>query len=428
MTVDKHLDTKGSGTTPTGVRILLAALFTTSIANRSQLVALGLFVFSITGSELDLGLLGLAEFLPIFLLAPFSGVASDRYDRRVVYAVGLAVEVIAGLGFFALAFRGVDGVAPVFAFVLLFGAARSFTAPASRALPIDLAPAHIVERVVALRSIAFQSAGIVGPILAGLLFSVNHSLPFLLSVVGFLASIALLAFVPSTGVRRLESVAGPRQAVRDAIGGLRFIRRTPVLFGAISLDLFAVLFGGAVALLPAIGERRLGVDEAAVGFLYSAIGVGALITAAVLSIRPIRRHVGLVLFGVITVFGLATIVLGVTRSYVVALVALVVLSAADAVSVFIRATMVPLASPEHMRGRVLAVENVFIGGSNELGTLESGLAAAWIGLAASVVFGGIGTLAVVGVWLIAFPSLRRVDRFSDLRQTAEAGPKPEVGD
>ncbi len=400
---------------PSGVKLLIGALFATSMANRAQLVALGLLVFDITGEELDLGLLGLAEFLPIFLLAPFTGTMADRYDRRVVYAIGLAIEMACTAGLFLVARGEPTSIGPVLGLVLVFGVARAITAPASRALPIDLAPPGLVERVVALRSVAFQSAGIVGPIVAGLLFAVDRSLPFLLSFAGFVVAAAFLRFVPSTGVKQLARQTGPGQAVRDALEGLRYMRRTPVLMGAITLDLFAVLFGGAVALLPAIGEKRLGVDEAAVGFLYSAIGVGALITAAILSVRPIRRHVGLVLFGVVAVFGLATIVLGLTTSYAVAVVALLVLSAADAVSVFIRATIVPLASPEDMRGRVLAVENVFIGGSNELGALESGLTAAWFGLVAAVVLGGVGTLAVVGVGMLAFPALRKVDRFEDVR-------------
>lgn len=408
--------TSGTGI-PRGVRVLIAALFATSMANRAQLVALGLLVFDVTGQELDLGLLGLAEFLPIFLLSPLTGTVADRYDRRIIFAVGLAIEMAAGIGFFLLARSDLTSITPILALVVVFGVARSLTAPASRALPIDLAPPGLVERVVALRSVSFQSAGIVGPMIAGLLFSVDRSLPFVLSLSGFAAAIVLLRFVPSTGVKRLNNGKGPGQALRDAVEGLRFIRGTPVLFGAISLDLFAVLFGGAVALLPAIGEKRLGVDEAAVGFLYSAIGVGALITAAILSVKPIRRHVGRVLFAVVSIFGLATIVLGLTQSYVVALLALLVLSAADAVSVFIRATIVPLASPEDMRGRVLAVENVFIGGSNELGGLESGLTAAWFGLVTAVVLGGVGTLAVVGISLLAFPALRRVDRFEDLRPT-----------
>ncbi len=402
---------------PRGVRILIAALFATGIANRAQLVALGLLVFDVTGEELDLGLLGLAEFLPIFLLSPFTGTLADRYDRRVVYSVGLVIEIVAAIGFFVLARSDLTSINLILAFVLLFGVARAVTAPASRALPIDLAPAGMVERVVATRSVAFQAAGIVGPIVAGLLFAVDRSLPFVLSLTGFVVTIILIRLVPSTGVKQLASASGPAQALRDARNGLRFIRRTPVLFGAISLDLFAVLFGGAVALLPAIGEKRLGVDEAAVGFLYSAIGVGALITASILSVRPIRRHVGMVLFGVVSIFGVATIVLGLTQSYVVAMLALMVLSAADAVSVFIRATIVPLATPEDMRGRVLAVENVFIGGSNELGSLESGLTASWFGLVWAVVLGGFGTLAVVGIGMLAFPALRKVDRFEDLRPT-----------
>lgn len=403
---------------PRSVKILIAGLFATSLANRAQLVALGFLVFDITGRELDLGLLGLAEFVPIFLLAPFSGVAADRFDRRIVYAIGLVIELVVAFVFFLFARSDLTNIAPLLAFVVVFGVARSFTAPASRALPIDLSPPGQVERVVALRSMSFQSAGIIGPMIAGVLFAFDRSLPFILSLTGFAVALVLMARIPATGVRQLTTDTGPLQAVRDAFEGLRFIRRSPILFGAISLDLFAVLFGGAVALLPAIGEKRLGVDEAATGLLYSAVGVGALTTATILSIKPIRRHVGRVLFVVIAIFGVATMVLGLTRSYTVALAVLFVLGASDAVSVFIRATIVPLASPEEMRGRVLAVENVFIGGSNELGGLESGLTAAWFGLSAAVVLGGVGTLTVVGLWLVLFPALRAVDRFEDIRAAA----------
>ncbi|MGB7860000.1 MAG: MFS transporter [Acidimicrobiia bacterium] len=403
---------------PTGVKLLIGALFATGMANRAQLVALGLLVFDITGEELDLGLLGLALFIPIFVLAPFTGTMADRYDRRVVFAIGLAIEIASTAGLFVLSRGEPTSIGPILVLVLVFGVARAVTAPASRALPIDLAPPGSVERVVALRSVAFQTAWIVGPLVAGVLFTINRSLPFALSLIGFGVAVVLLRLVPATGVARIASGTGPVQAVRHALEGLRYMRRTPVLMGAITLDLFAVLFGGAVALLPAIGEKRLGVDEAAVGFLYSAIGIGALITAGILAIRPIRRHVGLVLFGVVAMFGAATLVLGLTESYAVAVVALLVLSAADAVSVFIRSTIVPLSTPENMRGRVLAVENVFIGGSNELGALESGLTAAWFGLATAVVLGGVGTLAVVGVGMVVFPALRRVDRFEDLRPDA----------
>ncbi|MEL6983440.1 MAG: MFS transporter, partial [Actinomycetota bacterium] len=248
---------------PVGVKLLIAALFATSMGNRAQLVALGLLVFDITGEELDLGLLGLAEFLPIFLLAPFTGTMADRYDRRIVYAIGLVIELSCTLGLFLVARGNPTSIGPVLALVLVFGVARAITTPASRALPIDLAPPGLVERVVAVRSVSFQSAGIIGPIVAGLLFAVDRSLPFVLSFVSFAVAVGILRFVPSTGVKQLARQTGGSQTIRDALDGLRFVRRTPILMGAITLDLFAVLFGGAVALLPAIGEKRLGVDEAA---------------------------------------------------------------------------------------------------------------------------------------------------------------------
>lgn len=405
---------------PTGVRILLLALFFTSFATRTQVVTLGLQVFDMTGQELHLGLLGLLEFAPLFFTAPFAGTIADRFDRRRIYAIGLVLELASTIGLLLYIRTDPSGIGPIFGLVIVFGLARTLVAPSSRALPIDLTPPGAVERVTALRSSTWQSAGIIGPVVAGLLFSVNRSLPFVVVVVCFVIAIGLIALVPATQTERLESPPGARQMITDAFDGLRFIRRTPVLMGAISLDLFAVLLGGAVALLPAIGEKRLGVDEAAVGFLYSAIGVGSLITALTLSVRPIRRHVGKVLLAVVAVFGVAIIVLGLTSSYTVALIALMVASSADAISVFIRSTLVPLVSPENMRGRVLAVENVFIGGSNELGAFESGIAAHLIGLVGAVVTGGVGTLVVVACWWKYFPELRDVDRFEELRPTQAA--------
>ena len=409
---------------PVGLKLLIGALFASSMATRSQLVALGLLVFNVTGREIDLGFLGLAEFVPLFVLSPLSGAVVDRFDRRTVFTIGLLVEIAAATTLFFYARNPEATLGPILALVVVFGIARSFVAPASRALPIDMAPPGIVERVVAVRSVTFQVAGIIGPMIVGVLFSINRSLPFLVPIVGFTAAALLLRLVPASGVRRLTSQPGPAQALRDAVEGLRFMRRSPIVFGAVSLDLFAVLFGGAVALLPAIGEKRLGVDEAAVGLLYSGIAFGAMVTAAALSIKPIRRRVGLVLFAAIGVFGVATIVLGLTTNYVVAMAALMVLSSADAISVFIRATIVPLATPEQMRGRILAVENIFIGGSNELGGLESGLTASWFGLAPAVVIGGIGTLTVVGLWMWLFPDLRRVDQFEDIRAPAPAAADP----
>jgi len=225
-----------------------------------------------------------------------------------------------------------------------------------------------------------------------------------------------LTLVPLPPVRQ-HRPAGARQVVRDAFEGLRFIRRTPIVFGAISLDLFAVLFGGVIALLPAIAEERLGVGAVGLGWLRAAVGIGAAGTALTLSIRPLRRHVGRRLLAMVAMFGILTIVLGLTRSFAVAFIALLAAAAVDAVSMFIRASLVPLATPEHMRGRVLAVENVFIGASNELGAFESGVTAALFGLVGAIFFGGAGTLVVVALWWKFFPALRSVDRFEEVRST-----------
>jgi hypothetical protein len=217
-----------------------------------------------------------------------------------------------------------------------------------------------------------------------------------------------------------------RPTLHAALEGLRFVRASPILFAAIALDLFAVLFGGAVALLPAIAEDRLGVGGAGLGWLRAAGGVGAGLTALTLAVRPVRRRIGRTLLVAVALFGVTTIVLGLTRSFVVALGAMAVLHAADMVSVFIRGTIVPLATPDVMRGRVLAVEHVFIGASNELGAFESGVAGQALGTVGAIVSGGLATLAIVGIWWTRFPALRRIDTFAELQTDAEPAPVARV--
>ncbi len=399
---------------PGTVYALLVALFFSAFAVVGQITIVGKQVFDLTGDPLDLGFLGLAEFIPIALLAPFTGSLADRVDRRKVYAGALVLEALISLGLFAYSRTDPSSLAPIFGLVLAFGVARSFAAPASRALPIDLAPPDALERVVALKSVAFQAGIITGPVVMGFLFVVDESLPYLAATTAFLLALGTLTLVHRPPIRQLET-SGGRQALRDAMDGLRFVRRQPVVFGAISLDLFAVLFGGVIALLPAIAEDRLGVGAVGLGWLRAAVGLGAVIVAIGLSIKPLRRHVGRVLLTVVAIFGVMTIVVGFTTNYTVAFVALMIAAGADAVSVFIRTSVVPLATPEEMRGRVLAVENVFIGASNELGAVESGMTAAVFGLAGAIVFGGVGTLVVVAVWWRMFPALRDVDRFSEVR-------------
>ena len=402
---------------PLRVKALLGVNFLTHFAVMGQITIIGKQVYDLTGRPLDLGLLGVAEFLPVAVLAPLAGPLADRHDRRKILGVALVGEAIASLLLFLYARSDPTSVTPIFAIVLFFGVCRAFAMPASRALPIDLSPPGVVPRVVALKSVCFQAGHIAGPITFGFAFVVEGSLPYLLSALALVAAIAIIGLIPSSGVKRLASTGG-RQVILESLEGLRFIRHRPVMLGAMGLDLFAVLFGGALALLPAIAEDRLGVGAIGLGWLRAGVGIGAGATAICMSIRPVQRHLGRTLYAVVAMFGLGTTALGLTRSFALAFTIIVFVSAADAVSMFIRATLVPLATPEDMRGRVLAVESVFIGASNELGAAESGLTAAFMGLVGAVVFGGVATLAVVALWWRWFPELRDMDTFDDVMPAA----------
>jgi MFS family permease len=404
---------------------LLAATAQT-IATTMQAAALGKQIYDITDSELALGLLGLVEFLPALLLLPLTGSAADRFDRRRVAAIALGAEVLTSVLYCLYAASDPTSALPIFLIAALFGTARAFAAPSFRALPPLIAPERGLPRLIALYSGTWQFGLIVGPAASGFLYAVSPTMPYLVAAVFFTTA----SLIVSTLALRRPQVRTPgeeRPTLHHAMEGLRFIRGRPVLLGAIALDMFAVLFGGAVALLPAIAEDRLGVGSVGYGWLRAAPGVGAVIVTAMLAIRPVRRHVGRTLFVAVAVFGVATIVLGITGNFAVAFVALLVLSGADAVSVFIRATIVPLATPDRMRGRVMAVENVFIGASNELGAFESGVAGAVLGVGPAVWVGGVLTLGVVGVWSVAFPALRDIDRFEDVDAADDDVPDPAAG-
>ena len=396
---------------------LAVIIFLTAAMTVGQITMLGKQVFDMTGDPLDLGLLGLAEFVPTLLLAPISGVLSDRYDRRRMYACGLLGEAIASAGLYFYVASDPTSVVPIFLLVIAFGCARSVLSAASRVMPVDMAPPGAVERMVAVCMSGWQAGFAVGPVVFGFVFVADVAAPYLLATAAALAAAALLAVVPASGVARSSAAAGSgvRGVIVHALQGLRFIRGNRVVLSVISLDLFAVLFGGAVALLPAIAEERLGVGAVGLGWLRAAVGIGALAMMAVLAVRPLTRRVGSTLMVAVGVFGLGTIALGLTRSYVVAFIALLVLSGADSVSVFVRSTLVPLATPEDTRGRVMAVEYTFVGASNELGAFESGAVGALLGVASAVVFGGVGTLAVVAVWWFLFPEIGRISTFAQVR-------------
>lgn len=401
-----------------------------------------MLVYDLTRSELALGLLGLAEFAPAALLVLVTGAVADRFDRVRVSTIGAAAQALAASAIAVYTATKPTSAAPIFVLVLVFGTGRAFLAPANRALPADIVSPRGLPWLTARRAATWQSAIIVGPIAAGFLYAADPVLPFvamaaLLAVAG--AAVSLVKApkhpmtvtppvgLPETALQPAAETAAARGRLRDALEGLRVIRRSPILLGAISLDLFAVLFGGAVALLPALAEDRLGVGAVGVGWLRAAGGIGAAAVTLGLVVRQTTRHVGPVLFGVVSLFGFATIVLGATRSFAVAFIAMAVLSGADSVSVFIRSTLVPLVTPRGKRGRVLAVESVFIGASNELGAFESGVAGHFLGASGAVILGGAATLAVVGAYWAAFPSLRRLDRFPhsvEERETATGFEEP----
>ena len=397
------------------VAALIGATLCSAGSAAMVFTVLGKLVFDITGSELSLGLLGLAEFAPAALLVFVTGPLADRHDRRRIGAVANALQALTVAGLAGYAAGGPTAVWPIYLLVVVIGTTRAFAAPATRALPADTVLPARLPWLVARQSISMQTAMILGPVLGGLLYVVDPALPFVVGAMLTLTSAGLVLLVQP---RQWTAPRGPRPGLHDAMEGLRFVRSEPILFGAISLDLVAVLFGGAVALLPAIAEDRLGVGAVGLGWLRAAVGIGAAAVTLVLAVRPLRRHVGPVLLSVVALFGLATVVLGATTSFAVAFAALVVLAGADAVSVFIRSTIVPLVTPHEMRGRVLAVEMVFIGASNELGAFESGVTGQLLGPGPAVMLGGAATLAVSVVWWRTFPALAHLDRF----------PEPVAGD
>lgn len=379
-----------------------------------QVTTLAKQVYDINKREIDLGFLGLAEFLPIALLVFVTGTVADRFNRKRVSQLAMAGELASAVLLMWYASTEPTSVLPIFLIAILYGSSRAFLAPSMRPIAANIAPEGRLPQMIALYSTVWTSAGIVGPAMSGFLYSASPVVAY-----GTGSALVLLAIATFSTVRvpptKRAADSDERPTLRSAVEGLRYIRRTPILFAAIALDLFAVLFGGAVALLPVIAEERLGVGNIAYGWLRAAAGIGAGGVALVLAVRPLRRNVGRWLLVAVGVFGAGTIVLGLTRTYWIAFVAILVIHGADMVSVFVRGSIVPLVTPDDKRGRVSAVENVFIGATNELGAFESGVAAQAVGVPATVVGGGVLTLGIVGVWWVKFKQLRNVDRFEDLQ-------------
>jgi MFS family permease len=372
-------------------------------------VAVGWQVYAITHDPLSLGFVGLAQFLPFVTLVLPAGQLADRADRRLLLVVAYTIETSCAVTMLLFTLLHGHDVRIVYFAVALFGAGRAFWMPAGQAMTPNLVPPADFPNAVAVNSGLFEAAAISGPAIGGALYLLGPE-------VAYGAATAMLAVVVflMAGIRpvRARNVGG-ESMLHEVLEGLRFVSRQKVVLGAISLDLFAVLFGGATAMLPVFAADVLHVGPVGLGVLRSAPGVGAALTAWVLAVRPIRRHVGRWMFGGVGVFGLATIVFGVSSVFWISLAALFCLGAGDMVSVFIRHLLVQLETPDAIRGRVSAVNSMFIGASNELGEFESGVTARWFGLVPSVVLGGCATLLVIAMQLWLFPALRRMDRFPE---------------
>ncbi len=399
--------------------LYLSARLIATLGVQMQSVAVGWQVYELTKDPFDLGLIGLAQFAPFLLLIFPAGEAADRYSRRHIITSSFAVQCLCALLLLAFSLSKLSVVWPIFAALTLFGTARAFIMPAQQAILMNLVPAESFRQAMALSSSTFHLAVIVGPALGGLLYLTGPTVVYATVAVLLLISLFLMLFTRTSQ----RAAARAPVTLRSVLEGLRFVWSRPAILGAISLDLFAVLLGGAVALLPAYAQDVLHVEASGLGLLRTAPGLGAAATSALLAVRPIQRHVGRWMFGGVAVFGLATMALGLTADFRVALLALALTGDGDMVSVYVRHILVQLETPDAIRGRVSAVNSVFIGASNELGEFESGVMAGWLGVLPAIVFGGVATLAVAGLWTRWFPVLARMDRFPDSARELSTQPK-----
>jgi len=400
-------------------------------------VAIGWEVYAQHGSALDLGWIGLAEFVPMFVLALPAGQLADRAPRRLVFAGSLLVGAGVGVGLALVSGSGNTALAPYLALAAAAGTSMALGTPAARALPPTLVPAELLQSAMTLRSIATQTGQVCGPALGGLLYGVSPSLVYLLAggacvvAAGLVVAMhpAQAADAAAAGSDRPDGDDAPPQVadLHSVLEGLSFVRRSPILLGAILLDLLAVLFGGAVALLPIFARSILHVGATGLGVLRAAPAVGALIGAAVITRRPIAGRAGRLLLTVVFIYGACIVVFGLSRSYPLSLVALGVSGFVDLYSMNIRSTTVALASPDRLRGRVNAVEMVFISASNQLGYFESGLAAALVGVIPAVVGGGLMTMLIAVSWRHLFPALADVDRLEAVRPQRVEAPAGAIG-
>ena len=397
--------------------LFFASRIFSSLASQMTDVGVGWLVYARTHSALALGLVGLFTFAPRILFALWTGHVADRFDRRAVLILCYALTALSSLGLAWAALKPAGGALPIFILVSLFGTARAFASPASQAIVANLVPSASFADAVAISTAGQKTATIIGPALGGLAYAIGPALVFGSTTVLY-AGATMALFAMRTILRKQAQEA---MSWSYLTAGIVYVRRNPILLGTISLDLFAVLLGGATALLPIYADAILHTGPWGLGLLRSAPALGAFLMSMVLTRFSLRRRVGLRMFQAVIVFGLATIVFGVAKSFWVAAPALFVLGAADMVSVYIRQTLMQIETPDAMRGRVSAVNSLFVGASNELGEFESGLLASLVGAVASVVIGGVGTLAIAGLWMRLFPGLRHRQRLIETHPPVAQG-------
>ncbi|ARU89865.1 MFS transporter [Pseudomonas sp. M30-35] len=400
-----------SNTTPTLLRhhrpfiAFWLARVATASGFQMLTVAIGWHIYQLTGSVLDLGLVGLAEFLPRVLFMLHTGHVADRYNRARIAAICQTAQALIALALVISSYSGEISREMIFLLAFSLGAARAFEMPATQALLPRLVPPALFPAAVAASASAMQTATIVAPALGGFLFAFGSVWVYVPTAILYVLACGLMLSLPKHPAQQSKEKA----SLNNLLAGIRFIRSRPDVFGAISLDLFAVLLGGATALLPVFAKDILMTGPWGLGLLRSAPAVGALLMSFWLARFPINRQVGRTMFTAVAIFGVATIAFGLSTSFWFSMVVLVVLGAADMISMVIRGAFVQLQTPDAMRGRVSAVNGLFIGASNQLGEFESGLTAHWFGTVPAVVMGGVGTLLVTGTWIKLFPTLAQRD-------------------
>ncbi|SDA53639.1 MFS transporter [Mesorhizobium qingshengii] len=381
-----------------------AARFLTTFATMIVSVAVGWQMYDLTRDPLDLGLVGIVQFLPSLVLVLVTGVVADRFGRRLIMALAVLLEAICALALLALTLRGISGPLPIFAVLAMFGVARAFFGPASASLFANLVPSEDFANAIAWNSSAWQTATIVGPVAGGLLYGVSAEVAYGTAAALILAAGVLIFTIP----RPAQRSETDKPTMQTLFAGFGYIWSEKIVLGAISLDLFAVLLSGAAALLPIYARDILQLGPWGLGLLRSAPSVGAICVAIWLAGHPLRNHAGMIMLCSAASFGAFTVLFGLSTITWLSIVALVCLGATDMFSVYIRETLIQLWTPDHVRGRVNAVNQVFVGASNELGEFRAGMMAALIGTVPAVVIGGVGAIAVAGLWMVLFPQLRKV--------------------